>query len=82
MSYVVNRGNNMLKQLLSKIKKIHIHKYETLLIYPPHSQVCNLPQCQSANDYGFLIQCHCGHYKLTKLPYSIKEILFVKPEIK
>jgi len=62
-------------------KLFHVHKFTTLIIYEPHNKSCSLPQCQNNDDYGFLLQCsvpQCGHHKLTKLPYSIKEVVWVK----
>ena len=61
------------------IKKLfHRHKYTTLLIYPPHNQKCDLPQCKSNDRYGFLVRCYCGYTTLTKLSITIKEILEIK----
>jgi hypothetical protein len=55
-------------------KLIHFHRYKTLIIYPPHSARCDLPQCAKNNEYGFLMQCSCGHMKVTGLPCTITEI--------
>ena len=59
---------------------IHWHKFTTLLIYSPHNQMCNKPQCAENDTYGFLLRCDCGYTKLTKLPYTIIEILEVRSE--
>lgn len=58
----------------------HIHRYVTLVIYPPHNQRCSKAQCKESNTYGFLLRCDCGYYKLTKLPDTITTIFEVKPE--
>lgn len=60
------------------LKKIfHRHKYKTLVIHPPHSHRCAQEQCKENDDYGFTMQCACGHTELTKLPSTIKEIFNV-----
>jgi len=65
--------------MFKKLKALfHIHKYKTLLIYPPHSHVCDKERCAGSNDYGFLMQCECGYNKSTKLPHTITEIFEVK----
>ena len=63
---------------MKKLKKLrHWHKFTTLLVYAPHNQICNKPQCAGNDNYGFLLRCDCGHTKLPKIPYSIKEIVEV-----
>ena len=65
-----------LKQILKAF--FHRHNFSLLLIYPPHSHVCNQPQCAESNNYGFLLRCDCGYTTLTKLPTSIKEVFAVE----
>ncbi len=56
----------------SRLKELmHIHKYRTLLIYPPRKQY-------DEEEYGFLLKCACGDSKLTKLPGSVREVYWVK----
>ena len=59
------------KQFLKKA--VHIHKYKTLLMYPPRKQY------QQEQRWGFLLRCDCGYTKLTKLPYGITEVFEVRP---
>ena len=68
-----------IKRLVEWFKKtFHRHKYDRLLVYPPHNQVCSLDSCKDSDDYGFLLECACGHVKLPKLPYKIKDVLIVR----
>lgn len=71
----VSEKNMNIKARLKEL--FHIHRFKTLLIYPPHNQKCAKPQCASNNDYGFLLMCDCGYTKPTKLPYGISEIFTV-----
>ena len=61
-------------------KLFHAHKFTTLLIYPPHNQICDKPQCKDNNDYGFLLRCDCGYTKPTNIPYSVTEVFEVRAE--
>jgi hypothetical protein len=55
----------------SRLKELfHIHKFTTLLIYPPSQDIIH---------YDFLLRCDCGYTKTTKMPYkSIVEFYEVK----
>ena len=71
-----------IRSIISRLKEaIHIHKWRTLLIFPPHNQLCDKIQCKNSGSYGFLLNCEvCGETKTTKLPYGITEVFGVKNE--
>jgi len=65
-----------------KLKKLfHWHKYTTLFIYPPHNQQCDLIQCQSSAEYGFLLQCACGYKKIPKLFNRVTKVFNVSMQV-
>ena len=77
----MHRRNEM--SILSRLKELaHRHKFKTLMIYPPHNQVCDKEQCRVSGDYGFMLRCDCGYTKLTKLPMGIEELFMVKTVVK
>jgi len=46
-------------------KLFHRHKYTILKMYPPRPKYGD-------NHWEFLIECNCGHAKLTKMPRTIE----------
>ena len=62
--------SDSIKEIIKKM--FHRHKYTKLRMYPPRKQYNEI-------GWGFLIECDCGHKKLTTTPRSITSVYCDKP---